>query len=64
MATSNAALPPMAQISMIGIWVETVLYGMSCVVSTAYLPLILACLEVSSKPEWLYRTLRLLLIDL
>ncbi|KAF8550974.1 hypothetical protein OG21DRAFT_337711 [Imleria badia] len=30
MATSNAALPAMAKISMIGIWVETVLYG-ACV---------------------------------
>ena len=53
MATSDAALPPMGKISMIGIWVETVLYGMSCVVSTVYLPLILAYLEVSSKFEWL-----------
>ena len=26
---SNAALPPIAKISMIGIWIETALYGMS-----------------------------------
>ncbi|KAI9573381.1 hypothetical protein HD554DRAFT_863158 [Boletus coccyginus] len=31
MATTNAALPPMDKLSMIGIWVETVLYGVNCV---------------------------------
>ncbi|KAF8554857.1 hypothetical protein OG21DRAFT_1496686 [Imleria badia] len=31
MATSNAALPSMGKISMIGIWIETVLYGVNCV---------------------------------
>ncbi|KAI9573477.1 hypothetical protein HD554DRAFT_2310684 [Boletus coccyginus] len=31
MATANIALPPMDKISMIGIWVETVLYGVNCV---------------------------------
>ncbi|KAI9573451.1 hypothetical protein HD554DRAFT_2167056 [Boletus coccyginus] len=31
MATANTALPPMGKISMIGIWVETVLYGINCV---------------------------------
>ncbi|KAF8554862.1 hypothetical protein OG21DRAFT_1011122 [Imleria badia] len=31
MATSSAALPPMGNISMIGIWIETVLYGVNCV---------------------------------
>ena len=36
----------MAKICMIGIWVETALYGMSCVVSTAYITLIFAYLEV------------------
>ncbi|KAI9573449.1 hypothetical protein HD554DRAFT_874696 [Boletus coccyginus] len=30
MATANAALPPMGKISMIGIWAETVLYGVNC----------------------------------
>ncbi|KAF8554863.1 hypothetical protein OG21DRAFT_1010664 [Imleria badia] len=31
MATSNATLPPIGKISMIGIWIETVLYGVNCV---------------------------------
>ncbi|KAI9573366.1 hypothetical protein HD554DRAFT_2166986 [Boletus coccyginus] len=31
MATTNTALPPMDKIFLIGIWVETVLYGVNCV---------------------------------
>ncbi|KAI9573429.1 hypothetical protein HD554DRAFT_2035247 [Boletus coccyginus] len=31
MATANTALPPLDKISMIGIWVETVLYGVNCI---------------------------------
>ncbi|KAI9457512.1 hypothetical protein HD554DRAFT_1774613 [Boletus coccyginus] len=31
MATTNTALPPMDKISMIGIWAETMLYGVNCV---------------------------------
>ncbi|KAI9573361.1 hypothetical protein HD554DRAFT_861832 [Boletus coccyginus] len=31
MATTNIVLPPMDKISLIGIWVETVLYGINCV---------------------------------
>jgi len=31
MATATTVLPPMGKISMIGIWVETVLYGVNCV---------------------------------
>ena len=49
MATTNTAFPPMGTISMIGIWVETVLYGMSGVIFVVYLLLILAFLQVSSK---------------
>jgi hypothetical protein len=36
MVTSNAVLPPMGKISMIGIWIETVLYGMSYAVISPY----------------------------
>ena len=46
LAATKVALPPMGKISMIGIWIETVLYGMSCVVSTAYITLIFAWVEV------------------
>ena len=49
MATANTALPPMGKISMIGIWVETVLYGMSGVIFVVNLLLILAFLQGSSK---------------
>ncbi|KAI9573362.1 hypothetical protein HD554DRAFT_861945 [Boletus coccyginus] len=31
MTTTSIALPPLEKISMIGIWVETVLYGVNCV---------------------------------
>ena len=58
MATTNTALPPMGKISMIGIWVETVLYGMSGVISAANLLLILAFLQGSSMFKWLQRALR------
>lgn len=37
MATANTALPPMGKISIIGIWVETVLYGMSNVILFVFL---------------------------
>jgi hypothetical protein len=40
MATASTPLPPMGKISMIGIWVETVLYGAVCVISVVYLLLI------------------------
>ncbi|KAI9457154.1 hypothetical protein HD554DRAFT_2225124, partial [Boletus coccyginus] len=30
MATATTTLPPMGKISMIGIWIETVLYGVNC----------------------------------
>ena len=33
MGTSNVALPPMDKIFIIGIWTESVLYGMSSVIS-------------------------------
>ncbi|KAI9457153.1 hypothetical protein HD554DRAFT_1783791 [Boletus coccyginus] len=36
MATAKTTLPPMGKISMIGIWVETVLYGMSSAPCTGY----------------------------
>ncbi|KAF8433275.1 hypothetical protein L210DRAFT_3633200 [Boletus edulis BED1] len=31
MATASAKLPPIVKISMIGIWIETLLYGVNCV---------------------------------
>lgn len=34
--------PPMAKISLVGIWVETVLYGMSSVVLIVHRPSVLA----------------------
>ena len=51
MATANTVLPPMATISMIGIWIETVLYGMSDVVFVVYFLLILAFSQVSSRSK-------------
>jgi len=36
MATANTSLPPMGKISMIGIWVETVLYGMFGAIFVVY----------------------------
>jgi len=63
MASADAALPPMGKISMIGIWVETVLYGMSGVIFIVYLlRLRRANRQVSSK--WLQRTLRMVLMGL
>lgn len=53
MATSDAALPPMGKMSMIGIWMETVLYGTSFAVAAGYLLLMFTPSQVSSKSEWL-----------
>ena len=55
----------MGKISMIGIWVETILYGMSYDVYIVYLLLILPWLhiQVSSKYGWLQQ-LQTVLINL
>ena len=55
MATSDAALPPMGKISMVGIWMETVLYGTSFAVAARYLLQMFTLPQVSSKSEWLQR---------
>ena len=60
MATANTALLSMGKMSMIGIWVETVLYGMSGVIFVLYHLLISrANWQVSSKSGWLRRTLQI-----
>ena len=43
MTTSNATLPPMGKISIVGIWTETVLYGMSCIVVVTHPWLMFPC---------------------
>ena len=52
--TVSTELPPMGKVSMIGIWVETLLYGMSCFVLIVYRSSILANSQASSKSakEW------------